>query len=143
MAITSAKQNKQIEKNERYIECVGKRKSAVARVRLTPANKASYEVNGKTLEQYFPNARLQTQVLAVVSELGLPIKFKVTARIVGGGISAQAEAMRLGLARCLLVSDPSQKPALRKAHLLTRDPRIKERRKFGLKKARKAPKWSK
>lgn len=129
---------------EKYIETVGRRKTAIARVRITPSAKNTIEINGKTPESYFPTRELQaTMNEAFVTSKLTTTKFKVTALIHGGGISAQAEALRHGLARALIEYDKELRGKLKKAGLLKRDPRAKERRKFGLKKARKSPQWSK
>ncbi|MFA6601813.1 MAG: 30S ribosomal protein S9 [Candidatus Paceibacterota bacterium] len=127
----------------KYFEAVGRRKTAIARVRLFPGAKAGYEVNGKALEAYFPVREMQSAALEGITKGKAAEKFHVTARIVGGGISAQAEALRHGIARALLVYDKELRTGLKKLGLLKRDPRAKERRKFGLKKARKSPQWSK
>ncbi len=130
--------------SERYIETVGRRKTAIARVRITPATKASCEINGKSMEEYFPTRSLQITAGESFSTSKLTeTKFKVTALIKGGGISAQAGALRHGIARGLIEYDKELRGKLKKAGLLKRDPRAKERRKFGLKKARKSPQWSK
>ena len=128
-------------KSDRYIETVGRRKTSVARVRLTPASKTSFEVNGKDLHEYFTIKDMQTIVKQPLTDN--PEKFKITAKIVGGGIHSQSEAMRHGIARALVEGDERLRKTLKKAGYLKRDPRAKERRKFGLKKARKAPQWSK
>lgn len=128
---------------EKYLEAVGRRKRATARVRLTPASKSSFSVNGLSLKDYFklPSlTKIATRPLDEVKEAG---HYSVSVKTAGGGISAQAEAMSLGIARALVKGDGAIKPALKKLSLLTRDDREKERRKFGLKKARKAPQWSK
>lgn len=127
----------------KYFEAVGRRKTAIARVRLHPAAKAGYEVNGKTLEAYFPVKEMQATVVEPIVNGKPAEKFHVTAKLVGGGISAQSEAMRHGIARALLEYDIELRGKLKKAGYLKRDPRAKERRKFGLKKARKSPQWSK
>lgn len=132
-----------------YIESIGRRKTATARVRLTAATKQSYEINGKDLATYFPTVALQkivTDAFAVGE--GLPAQsgkkhYHMTVKVSGGGSNAQAEAVRHGIARTLVKLDEEQKSELKKAGFLKRDPRSKERRKFGLKKARKAPQWSK
>ena len=127
--------------NDRYIEAVGRRKTSVARVRITPSTKTTILVNEKELETYFPIKEMQTiakQSFAEVSD-----KFKVTAHINGGGIHSQSEALRHGIARALINHKQELRKTLKKAGYLKRDPRAKERRKFGLKKARKAPQWSK
>ncbi len=126
---------------ERYIEAVGRRKTSVARVRITPASKISITINDKDLDKYFPTPTLRQTVLSAFA--GIVGKFTVTAKLNGGGISSQAEALRHGLSRALIIFDPNLRGALKIKGFLKRDPRAKERRKFGLKKARKAPKWSK
>ena len=125
----------------RYIETVGRRKTASARVRITPATKQTVVINGKALEAFFPTPELQHVVRSplVMSEE----KFTVTAIVKGGGISGQAVAVRHGIARALEEHDKSRRTDLKKAGFLKRDPRAKERRKPGLKKARKSPQWSK
>jgi len=129
---------------ERYIEAIGRRKTASARVRITPNTKMSYDVNGKTVEEYFPTTELRSTAVESMKESKLTeTKFKVTVVAKGGGISGQADAMRHGIARALIVYDKELRGKLKKAGLLKRDPRAKERRKFGLKKARKSPQWSK
>ena len=128
---------------ERYIETVGRRKTATARVRITPATKLSYSVNEKELAAYFPTKELQDIVTSAITASKVAAKFKITAIIKGGGIHGQAEAFRHGIARGLNEYDIQLRGILKKAGFLKRDPRAKERRKFGLKKARKAPQWSK
>lgn len=127
----------------KYFEAVGRRKTAVARVRLFPAKEAKYEVNGKPLESYFPVREMQITAVESMKNAAAAEKFHVTARLSGGGISAQSEALRLGIARALLVYDVELRGRLKKAGFLKRDARAKERRKFGLKKARKSPQWAK
>lgn len=128
----------------KYYEAVGRRKTAIARVRLFAGAKAGYEVNGKTLEEYFPTKVMQQVATEAIHNSKITSsKFHVTAKIVGGGISAQSEAMRHGIARALLVYDIQSRGTLKKLGYLKRDPRAKERRKFGFKKARKSPQWSK
>lgn len=129
------------EKSSKYIESVGRRKTSVARVRITPSSKTTFVVNEKELESYFPIKEMQF----IVSEPFKDIsgKFKVTAKIVGGGMHSQSEALRHGIARALVKHDGELRKDLKKAGYLKRDPRAKERRKFGLKKARKSPQWSK
>jgi small subunit ribosomal protein S9 len=129
---------------ERYIEAIGRRKTASARVRMTPATKTSYDINGKTVEEYFPTKELQLMSQESLKESALTeTKFKITVVAKGGGIAGQADAMRLGIARALIEWDKELRGKLKKAGMLKRDPRAKERRKFGLKKARKSPQWSK
>jgi small subunit ribosomal protein S9 len=127
----------------KYFEAVGRRKTAIARVRLFPGGKAGYEINGKPLEAYFPVKEMQETAMEAITHGKAAEKFHITVKIVGGGISAQSEAMRHGIARALLVYDLELRGKLKKLGFLKRDPRAKERRKFGLKKARKSPQWSK
>ncbi len=129
-------------KSDRYIEAVGRRKTAIARVRITPASKTNVLINDRSIESYFPVAALAQSVL---SPLGLAASahFSVSVHVAGGGIRGQAEAVRHGIARALTRSSADLRTPLKRAGFLTRDPRAKERRKFGLKKARKAPQWSK
>jgi len=127
---------------KKYTEAIGRRKTARARVRISDANSLSIVVNGKTLEEYFPVAELQVRAKKPLANYPHS-KLFISVLTNGGGISAQADSFALGLARALALVDPTHKPILRQAGLLSRDSRIKERRKFGLKKARKAPQWSK
>ena len=126
---------------ERYIEAIGRRKTSSARVRITPASSSSIMVNDKEFEKYFPTPVLKKSVLLVFDDIKK--KFNITAKIKGGGINSQAEALRHGIARALVSFDPNLRTLLKSGEFLKRDPRAKERRKFGLKKARKAPQWSK
>jgi small subunit ribosomal protein S9 len=120
----------------------GRRKEAVARVRIVPGT-GQWTINGRPLEVYLPNKVHQQIVNEPFVTLGAEGKFDVIARIVGGGTSGQAGALRLGLARALTLVDPENRPPLKKAGFLTRDARVTERKKYGLKKARKAPQYSK
>ncbi|AFV02883.1 MULTISPECIES: 30S ribosomal protein S9 [Dehalobacter] len=120
----------------------GRRKNAVARVRLLAGN-GKYTINDRDLSEYFGKKTLEMivqQPLEVTETLG---KYDLIARVHGGGTTGQAGALRMGIARALLKADESLRPALKRAGFLTRDPRMKERRKYGLKKARKAPQFSK
>ena len=119
----------------------GRRKEAVARVRIVPGT-GQWTINGRSLDAYFPNKVHQQIVSEPFVTLGAEGKFDVIARI-GGGVSGQAGALRLGLARALTLVDPENRPPLKKAGFLTRDARATERKKYGLKKARKAPQYSK
>ena len=130
-------------KNPRYLEAIGRRKTASARVRLTSAPKSSMLVNEQDVETYFKTADQRRIALEALAK-GKPVsKFKITVLISGGGLSSQAEAVRHGVARALVAHDAELRKKLKKAGFLKRDPRAKERRKFGLKKARKSPQWSK
>lgn len=126
---------------EKYIEAVGRRKTSVARVRLTPSSKNSVVVNDRDFENYFSVAEHRRSILSAFEEVGQ--EFLVTAKLIGGGVSSQAEALRHGIARALVSFDADLRTKLKTKGYLKRDPRAKERRKFGLKKARKAPQWSK
>ncbi len=121
----------------------GRRKQAIARVRLTPGT-GQWVVNGRPLETYFPNKVHQQLVNDPFVTLEIDNRFDVVARIHGGGVSGQAGALRLAIARALnLIDEEGNRPLLKRAGFLTRDPRAKERKKYGLKKARKAPQYSK
>lgn len=129
--------------NKNYFYGTGRRKTAVARVRLLPGT-GTVTVNNKTLNEYFGGRQLHeiviTSPLRQVSRLG---QFNVSVRVVGGGTTGQAGAIRHGIARALIQADETLRPALKKAGFLTRDPRAKERKKPGLKRARKAPQYTK
>lgn len=123
-------------------QATGRRKTAVARVLLIPGD-GKILVNGKKAEEYFHTLSSLVTIkepLELTQNIG---RYDVIANVRGGGISGQAGAIRLGIARALVKADPSLRPTLKKAGFLTRDPRMKERRKYGLKKARKAPQYSK
>ena len=120
----------------------GRRKEAIARVRIMPGT-GQWQINGRSLDTYFPNKVHQQLVNEPFVTLGAENSFDVVARISGGGVTGQAGALRLGVTRALTLLDPENRPALKKAGFLTRDARVKERKKYGLKKARKAPQYSK
>jgi small subunit ribosomal protein S9 len=120
----------------------GKRKTAVARVTLRPGTGA-YTVNGRTLEDVFPRPPLQRNIRQPLETVGYASRMDVVARLHGGGVSAQAGALRHGISRALLEADPNLRGELKRRGFLTRDPRVKERKKAGLKKARKRPQFSK
>ena len=130
--------------DSRYIEGVGRRKTATARVRITPAKETSIVVNDKALAEYFPFDSQQNDVQNVlkVEDAGID-NYTITAKVHGGGLSSQAEAIRLGIARALVKEKADRRTALKKEGYLKRDPRSVERKKFGLLKARKRPAWSK
>jgi small subunit ribosomal protein S9 len=127
----------------KYYEAVGRRKTAIARVRLFADAKTTYLINEKSLEAYFPVRELQNIVSEAIGKGKPAEKFYVSVKLKGGGISAQAEAVRHGIARALLEYDITLRGVVKKLGFLKRDPRAKERRKFGLKKARKSPQWAK
>jgi small subunit ribosomal protein S9 len=130
---------------ERYIETVGRRKTAVARVRLLPAAKSGEGeiiVNKKKYDAYFPLPQLQKKVASPLEKLSLK-GISISVLVKGGGVSAQAEAVRHGIARALVEQNPDTRKKLKKSGYLSRDSRMVERKKYGLKKARRAPQWSK
>lgn len=130
-------------KTDRYIETIGRRKTASARVRITPSAKSSLTVNGLDGDLYFKTDEQRRTAIEAITKGKPGAKFKITVRVTGGGLSGQAEAVRHGVARALIDHDGELRKKLKKAGFLKRDPRAKERRKFGLKKARKSPQWSK
>ena len=127
---------------DRYFEDVGRRKTSTARVRLFTKS-GQFTVNGKTYGIYFPTLDLQKIVEDPLKEMKLWERFRVSALVTGGGVHSQAEAVRHGLSRCLIKFNHDFRKRLKRAGFLTRDPRMKERKKFGLKKARRAPQWQK
>src|SRR3989338_4586185 len=153
---TKIKKDKKTEEAGVYIEAIGRRKNSVARVRYfakagLSAGKAGLSagkagggitVNDKKLDEYFPTAELRGIAESPMKKAKIE-KYKITAKLSGGGIHSQAEALRHGISRALIESVSELKGELKPLGFLTRDPRMKERRKFGLKKARKAPQWSK
>jgi small subunit ribosomal protein S9 len=127
---------------ERPIQTVGRRKEAVVRVRLVPGT-GNFDLDGRSLEAYFPNKVHQQLIKAPLVTVDRAESFDIFAHLDGGGPSGQAGALRLAIARALILVTPEDRPALKKAGFLTRDPRATERKKYGLKKARKAPQYSK
>ncbi len=124
-----------------YTEAVGRRKTASARVRITPAKNSTMTVNDKPAEEYFPLPMMVKTAFAPITLLGTP--YAVTVKVHGGGHKSQAEAVRLGISRAMIEIVPEQRKDLKVRGYLKRDPRAKERKKFGLKGARRAPQWSK
>ena len=135
MSITSTE-------HDRPVQTVGRRKEAVVRVRILPGT-GQFTLNGRTLEQYFPNKVHQQLIREPLVTLEKAENYDIVALLRGGGVTGQAGALRLGIARALVELESEDRPALKKAGFLTRDPRVKERKKYGLKKARKAPQYSK
>jgi small subunit ribosomal protein S9 len=127
---------------DRPVQTVGRRKEAVVRVRLVPGT-GNFVLNGRSIEDYFPNKVHQQLVKSPLVTVERVESFDVYARLHGGGPSGQAGALRLAIARALTVVNADDRPALKRAGFLTRDPRATERKKYGLKKARKAPQYSK
>lgn len=131
------------ETQKKYVETVGRRKTSIARARLTPADKSSVTINDKKVEDYFKVAEQRVIIQSPMVESKVAQDFTITIRVTGGGVNSQAEAIRHAISRALIIVDETLRKDLKKAGYLKRDPRSKERRKFGLKKARKAPQWSK
>jgi small subunit ribosomal protein S9 len=127
----------------KYLEAVGRRKTASARVRLYTSSKAGFTVNDRDVKNYFPTEELQRTVNDPFVKTKITEKYEVSVKVSGGGIHSQAEAVRLGISRALIANDDELRGKLKALGFLKRDPRAKERRKFGLKKARKSPQWSK
>lgn len=126
-----------------YIESVGRRKTAVARARLTPSARTGVVINSKDINAYFPTDALRTVALEPFLKVALPTQFSVTVTVYGGGIAGQATAVRHAISRALISHDISLRGVLKAEGYLKRDPRAKERRKPGLVKARKRKQWSK
>ena len=142
--------SKEIEKKEvkkgksnRYYESQGRRKTSIARVRVWPQGKGEFVVNSKPLNKYFPTLTLQETVQSALKKVGFEDKVDVSVIVRGGGIFSQAEAVRHGIARALVDLNVELRKTLKKLGYLTRDSRMRERKKFGLKRARKSPRWSK
>ncbi len=131
------------EKKKSYLYAVGRRKAAIAKIKLYKNGKGIITVNGKLYSEYFPTDELEQIVSAPMRSVGQADKVDIEAKVLGGGPRGQAEAIRLGIARALVQLNINFKKNLRKAGFLTRDPRVKERKKPGLKRARRAPQWQK
>jgi small subunit ribosomal protein S9 len=127
----------------KYHKALGRRKEATARVRLIPGGSGKITVNGKPIEQFFTVEWNRQSILSPLVAVGANTDYDVSALIEGGGVAGQAIALRHGIARCLLIVNPDYRKTLRRAGYLTRDPRAKERKKPGLKRARKAAQWAK
>jgi small subunit ribosomal protein S9 len=130
-------------KTERYFEAVGRRKTAAARVRLFTRGEKEFLVNDKPYQLYFPTLDLQKIATESLEKMNCLDRFRISVKARGGGLHAQAEAVRHGIARALVKFNPNFRKRLKKAGFLTRDPRMRERKKFGLKRARRAPQWQK
>jgi small subunit ribosomal protein S9 len=126
-----------------YYYGTGRRKTAVARVRLYPNGDGLITINGRQADEYFPRETLMQTVRSPLRMLELNNRFNISVKVVGGGVSGQAGAVRHGIARALVRADEEFRSVLRKNGFLTRDPRMKERKKYGLKRARKAPQYTK
>jgi small subunit ribosomal protein S9 len=125
-----------------YYAATGRRKEAVARVMMVPG-KGQISVNGRPLQEYFPIKTMQDTAIQPLATCGAEGKLDILVKVQGGGLSGQVGAIRHGIARALTKMDPTLRSSLKKEGFLTRDPRMKERKKYGLKKARKAPQFSK
>jgi small subunit ribosomal protein S9 len=130
-------------KSDNYYKSEGKRKTSVARVRIWTKGEKEFLVNQKPLEKYFPTPELQKIASASLEKMKCVGKFKISVVVKGGGLSSQAEAIRHGIARVLVIFNPDFRKRLKKAGFLRRDARKRERKKFGLKRARRAPQWRK
>lgn len=129
---------------KKFFSAIGRRKTAVARVKVWPQEQGQILVNGKDFKEYFKESEFyQKKILAPLSLTENLDKLKIEVLVEGGGKNAQAEAIRLGIARALVLMNPELRPKLKSAGFLKRDPRVKERKKFGLKRARRAPQWQK
>lgn len=130
-------------KGIKYFNGIGRRKTAVANVRLFPSGEKTFLVNEKTCKEYFPTSDLQQIVASAFVKMKCEDRFGVVAKVHGGGVHAQAEAVRHGISRAMVKFNDEFKKRLSKVGYLTRDPRMRERKKFGLKRARRAPQWGK
>lgn len=139
--LKTKKEQPEIPSKERYIEAIGRRKTAIARVRISHQNSNVFMVNAKPLDQYFQDPFFQKVAKDALERTG--VVAGVSAKVHGGGIPAQAEAIRLGISRALCEENGELRPQLKALGYLTRDPRMRERKKFGLKRARRGPQWKK
>jgi len=134
---------KPVKKILKYFEEIGRRKTSVARVRIFPKGEKFFLVNEKPLDEYFSTFELKETVLSPLKKTDCLDRYGISVKVKGGGINSQAEAVRHGLSRALVLLNPDFRKKLKKAGFLTRDPRMRERKKFGLKRARRAPQWQK
>lgn len=128
---------------DKFFEGTGRRKTSVARVRIYPGLEDKFIVNGKNFKQYFSSPSLQRLAESSLTKMKPSTSLAIEVKVGGGGIVSQAEAVRLGISRAFVKLDPENLKKLRKLGYLTRDPRMRERKKFGLKRARRAPQWKK
>jgi small subunit ribosomal protein S9 len=133
----------QVEPQPQYFYGTGRRKCAIAKVRIYPDDGTAIIVNDKPMEEYFNWLPWQSTVREPFATSGTVGRFRVMAKVYGGGVNAQAEAIRHGISRALVVFDPNLKSSLRRAGFITRDARVKESKKYGLKRARRAPQYTK
>lgn len=134
---------KAVEAKPRYLFAIGRRKTALAKIKLVPLGTGEFTINGRAFSDYFPSLDLQKSATDPLSVTGLLKKVNLTVQAVGGGINAQAKATALGISRALIEADPNLRTVLKKQGFLRRDARKKERKKPGLKRARRAPQWQK
>lgn len=140
---TTKKKTSTKKETKKYFEAVGKRKTAIARVRLFEKGKGNLTVNNKDFKEYFPTTELRKIATESLEKMECLGKFDISVKATGSGVHSQAEAVRHGIARALVKFDGEFRKKLRKAGLLTRDPRQRERKKFGLRRARRARQWRK
>lgn len=141
--IAETKTDEKAAKKIAYYYAIGRRKCAIAQVRLYKKGEGEIKINEQELKNYFPREEWQSTVSAPLNAMGQTNKLNVHAKVRGGGVKSQTEAVRLGIARALLKLNPIFKRGLKKYGYLTRDSRVKERKKYGLKRARRAPQWQK
>ncbi len=137
------KENQKTKKTNKYYSAIGRRKTAVARIRLFTQGKKEFLINNKSYKEYFPTLELQKIASDSLKIMKCLERFYISAKVKGGGFHSQAEAVRHGTARVLILFNVNFQKRLKKAGFLTRDPRMRERKKFGLKRARRAPQWQK
>lgn len=137
------KKKESSKKVNKYYSAIGRRKTAVARIRLFTQGKKEFLVNNKSYKDYFPTLELQKIASASLETMKCLERFYISAKVKGGGVHSQAEAIRHGIARALILFNSNFHKRLKKVGYLTRDPRMRERKKFGLKRARRAPQWQK
>ncbi|MBI2450539.1 MAG: 30S ribosomal protein S9 [Candidatus Nealsonbacteria bacterium] len=136
-------EEKPLEKTEHYFEALGRRKTSAARIRISAKGEKGIFVNDKPYQVYFPSLELQEIILSPLKMMSCLDSFMILVKVSGGGMHSQAEAVRHGIARALVLSNADFRKRLKKAGYLTRDSRMRERKKFGLKRARRAPQWRK
>ncbi len=141
--VVEAKETKPVIHKQRYVSSIGRRKTSQAKIKLWAEGTGEFTVNQRTLEHYFPTLQLQKFATEPLSVMGLLKKVNVVVITRGGGVNSQSQAVGLGIARALLGLDPNMRATMRKSGFLTRDARKKERKKPGLKRARRAPQWQK
>lgn len=141
--VKAAAAKKVSKKKEGFLAAIGRRKTSAARIRISEQGDKSFIVNGKPFDAYFPTLDLQQIVQSPLEKAEYQNKFKIEAKVLGGGFHSQAEAVRHGLSRALVLFDPEARKKLKRYGFLTRDSRMRERKKAGLKRARKSPQWAK